>query len=160
MWHTLEHLREAAKGLDRAVELLTPGGLLVVAVPNLDSWQARLLGDRWLALDLPRHLVHLPAATLLDRLRSRGLRVERVSHWRGGQIVFGWLHGLVGLAPGHPDLYAAIRRPAARERQLSPGQRLATLASGIALFPVAAVLSAVEVVARAGGSVCVEARRM
>jgi SAM-dependent methyltransferase len=159
MWHTLEHLREPAAGLDRAAELLAPGGLLVVAVPNLDSWQARVLGDRWLALDLPRHLVHLPAATLVVRLRNRGFRVERVSHWRGGQIVFGWLHGLVGLLPGRLDLYAAIRQPAARSRRLTHGQRVATLVAGVGLFPVALALSAAEIAAHAGGSVCVEARK-
>ena len=43
-----------------------------------------------------------------------GLRVERVSYLRGGQVVFGWLHGIVGSLPGHPDLYDAIRRPEAR----------------------------------------------
>jgi hypothetical protein len=159
MWHTLEHLREPAAGLDRAVDLLQRGGLLVIAVPNLDSWQARALGSRWIALDLPRHLVHLPSAALLDRLRSRGLRIERVSHWRGGQIVFGWLHGLVGLLPGRLDLYAAIRRPGARSRQLSVRQRSVALAAGVALFPVALVLSGAEIAAGAGGSVCVEARR-
>lgn len=68
-----------------------------------------------MALDLPRHLVHLPSAALIDRLRSLGLAVERISYWRGGQVVFGWLHGLVGMLPGHPDLYDAIRRPEAQQ---------------------------------------------
>ena len=99
--------------------MLAPGGVLVVAVPNAGSLQARLLGERWLALDLPRHLVHLPAEALLERLRSLGLTVERVSFWRGGQVVFGWLHGLVGALPGRPDLYDAIRRPEARSRPIS-----------------------------------------
>jgi SAM-dependent methyltransferase len=160
LWHALEHLREPAAGLDRAIELLAPGGLLVVAVPNLDSWQARALGDRWLALDLPRHVVHLPADALVERIRSRGMRVERISHWRGGQIVFGWLHGLVGSVPGRPDLYAAIRRPAARSRPLTASQRSLTLAAGAALFPAALALSGAEIAARSGGSVCVEARRV
>jgi SAM-dependent methyltransferase len=160
LWHTLEHLREPAAGLDRAIELLAPGGLLVVAVPNLDSWQAQALGDRWLALDLPRHLVHLPADALVDRIRARGMRVERVSHWRGGQIVFGWLHGLVGSVPGRPDLYAAIRRPAARSRRLTASQRSLTLAAAVALLPAAVALSGAEIAARSGGSVCVEARKV
>ena len=33
--------------------------------------------------------------------------------------MFGWLHGLVGMLPGHPDLYDAIRRCEARQDQVS-----------------------------------------
>jgi hypothetical protein len=88
------------------------------------------------------------------------MRVERISHWRGGQIVFGWLHGLVGSVPGRPDLYAAIRRPAARSRPLTASQRALTLAAGVALLPAALALSGAEIAARSGGSVCVEARRV
>ena len=68
-WHSLEHLPSAGEDLDRAVAGLRPRGVLVIAMPNADSLQARAFGDRWLALDLPRHLVHVPAAALLDRLR-------------------------------------------------------------------------------------------
>ncbi|HEY5317474.1 MAG TPA: class I SAM-dependent methyltransferase, partial [Solirubrobacteraceae bacterium] len=42
-WHSLEHLRAPAAALDHATELLAPGGLLVVAIPNFESWQARVL---------------------------------------------------------------------------------------------------------------------
>lgn len=60
-WHSLEHLRNPGPEIERAAALLAPGGVLVIAVPNADSLQAQLFGDRWLALDLPRHLVHLPS---------------------------------------------------------------------------------------------------
>jgi hypothetical protein len=103
--------------------------------------------------------VHLPAAALIDGLRARGLEVERVSHWRGGQVMFGWLAGLVGALPGRPDLYDAIRQPTGRRRALSPRRRAATLAAGVTLAPIALVLSAAEVRAGAAGTVYVEARK-
>ena len=158
-WHSLEHLRDPGRALACAADLLLADGLLVVALPNAASLQARAFGDRWLALDLPRHLVHVPAGALLARLASLGLRVERVSHLRGGQVVFGWLHGLVGALPGHPDLYDAIRRPAARRRPTGGTGRAATLAGGAILLPAAIALAAVEAALRRGGSVYVEARR-
>jgi hypothetical protein len=133
---------------------------LVIAVPNADSLQARVFGDNWLALDLPRHLVHLPSRALVERLADLSMRVERVSYWRGGQVVFGWLHGLVGALPGHPDLYDAIRQPSARRRQRSARSRILTLAAGMLLGPVAGVAAAVEVVLGRGGTVYVEARRV
>ena len=158
-WHSLEHLRAPGPALRRAAELLQAGGVLVIALPNSGSLQARLFGDRWLALDLPRHLVHVPAATLLQTIGELGLRVERVSHWRGGQVVFGWLHGLVGSLPGRPDLYDAIRRPPARMSRLAGSARVATLAAAAVLLPLALAGTAAELVARRGGSIYVEARR-
>ena len=158
-WHSLEHLRAPGRALDHAATLLAPGGVLVVAVPNAASLQARAFGDHWFALDVPRHLTHAPAAALVERLRAAGLGIERVSHWRGGQALFGWLHGLTGRVPGAGDLYDAIRRPEARQAALGPGRRAATLAVASALTPVALLATAAEVAARRGGSVYVEARR-
>jgi hypothetical protein len=158
-WHSLEHLRDPAGALDRAAELLAPGGVLAIAVPNLASWQSRLFGERWFHLDLPRHLVHLPLSALRDGVRARGFTVQRCSHWRGGQIMFGWLYGLVGMLPGRPDLYSAIRRTGARGSEIAGARRAAVIAAALALAPVASALSAVEIVAGAGGTVYVEARR-
>jgi hypothetical protein len=158
-WHSLEHLQAPGAALEHAAGLLRDGGALVIAAPNAASLQALAFGDRWLALDLPRHLVHIPARALLRRLREVGMTVTRVSYVRGGQVVFGWLHGLVGTVPGTADFYDAVRRPEARSAPVSRRVRAGTLAAGAALLPVAALAAAVEVALRRGGSVYVEARR-
>src|SRR5215211_1511149 len=150
-WHSLEHLRAAGAALDHAARILAPGGVMVIAMPNPDSLQARAFGDRWLALDLPRHLVHVPSAALLGRLREAGLRVERVSQLRGGQAVFGWLHGLVGWLPGRPDLYDAIRRPEARRGRVPASRRWTALVAAALLLPVAATCAAAEAALGRGG---------
>ena len=159
-WHSLEHLPCAGDSLDRAVSSLEPRGVVVIAMPNPASLQAALFGDRWFAIDYPRHLVHVPATVLLTRLRQLGLRVDRVSYLRGGQVVFGWLHGLVGRLPGHPDLYDAIRRPEARRSSMSGPRRIASLAAALLLLPFAWLGAVLEVALRQGGSVYVEARRV
>jgi SAM-dependent methyltransferase len=158
-WHSLEHLPQPGRALEAAARLLVPGGVLVVAVPNSDSLQAKAFKDRWLALDMPRHLVHLPANALIERMQTDGLRVTRTSHLRGGQVVFGWLHGLTGTLPGHPDLYDAIRRPGARSTPMTPRSRATTLAAAAALTPVAAAAALAEAALKRGGSIYVEAVR-
>jgi SAM-dependent methyltransferase len=157
-WHSLEHLREPGAKLADAAARLRPGGAVVIAMPNAASLQARMFGDRWFALDLPRHLVHVPASALLARLRLLGLRPSRISYSRGGQVVFGWLHGLVGALPSHPDLYDAIRRPEARRESMSGGRRLLTLAAAVVALPLAALCAGAEILLRRGGTVYVEAR--
>lgn len=158
-WHSLEHLGDPKGAVEHARRLLKPGGVAIVAVPNIASFQARLFGDGWLALDLPRHLTHLSDRALADGLAEAGFEVERTSSVRGGQIVFGWLHGLVGLLPGSPDLYDAVRRPEARNRPMGPAGRLYALGAATLLVPVAATAALLESVTGHGGTVYVEARR-
>jgi hypothetical protein len=66
---------------------------------------------------------------------------------------------MVGSLPGRPDLYDAIRRPAARSAPMTRRRRTVTLVAGTGLVPLAALAAAVEVAARRGGTVYVEARR-
>jgi hypothetical protein len=159
-WHSLEHLRDPRSALHCAANLLTPGGVLFVAIPNWGSLQARLFRDRWFALDLPRHLVHIPAKTLIDGVREEGLRIERISYVRGGQVAFGWLHGLVGTLPAGPDLYQAIRRPAARSQDMSRVRQAAVLGVSAILVIPAVLGAAFELLLRRGGTVYIEARRV
>jgi hypothetical protein len=159
MWHSLEHLRAPAAALTQAAAALRDRGILVLALPNAASLQAEIFGDRWLALDLPRHLTHLPARLVLARLQELGLTIEVVSYWRGGQVLFGWLHGLVGLLPGHPDLYDAIRRPDARAKGLGSRDIAGLWIAALLLAPIAVLGAAVEVLLRRGGTLYVEARR-
>ncbi len=159
-WHSLEHLPDPGEAVRHAHRLLSPGGVLAIAVPNNASIQARAFGDRWLHLDIPRHLVHLSTQSLGRGVRRQGFDVEHVSHARAGQTVIGWLHGLVGLLPGHPDLYQALRRQNARGVQQQRRRRLLAIAAGAVLLPVAAVCAAAEMVVRRGGTVYMEARRV
>lgn len=159
LWHALEHLREPGRALAALTDRLAPGGVLIVAVPNWSSLQARVFGEDWLALDLPRHLTHLPRAALLHRIAALGLVVERVSDWRGGQVAFGWLHGTVGRLPGRPNLYDALRREEARMAAQPRGLRRRAVAFGALSAPVAVAAAATEIALHRGGTTHVEARR-
>jgi len=158
-WHALEHLREPGRALAALSARLERGGVLIVAVPNWASLQARAFGEDWLALDLPRHLTHLPRAALLHRLRALGLVVERVSDWRGGQVAFGWAHGLVSRFPGGPNLYDALRREEARMAAQPRSVRARALALGALSAPAAAAAAAAEIALKRSGTTHVEARR-
>lgn len=158
-WHSLEHLAAPGDVLDRTTRLLCAGGVMVIAVPNHASFQSRVFGGRWFARDIPRHLAHIPGHALVRRLEANGLSVRRVSYLRGGQVLFGWLDGLVGSLHGSLRLYDAIRAPEARAVRMSGVRRAVTLVAATVLSPVAFVATVVEVAARRGGTIYVEAFR-
>lgn len=74
-WHVLEHIHRINETLDRSVSLLAPGGMLVIALPNLSSGDALRYGRNWVALDAPRHLYHFSPGTLAALLEKHGLRI-------------------------------------------------------------------------------------
>jgi SAM-dependent methyltransferase len=157
-WHSLEHLPDSGDAVRHAGRLLKPGGVIAIAVPNNDSLQARVFGDRWLHLDLPRHLIHLTAGSLEEGLGDAGLTIERISFVRAGQIVIGWLHGLVGKLPGRPNLYQALRRRRARSAPQPTGTRLLAIAAALLLLPFAVLAAIAEIILRRAGTVYMEAR--
>ena len=69
----LEHLADPGAALERIAGLARArrGGLLV-GVPNLASLQARVGGERWYHLDVPRHRIHFTPAGLTRLLERSG----------------------------------------------------------------------------------------
>ncbi|MBM4132426.1 MAG: class I SAM-dependent methyltransferase [Nitrospira sp.] len=75
--HSLEHMFSPREVLARAWQLLKPGGMLVVTVPNAGSLEAKLFGTQWIQWDIPRHLYHFERPTLRRLLRDGGYQVRR-----------------------------------------------------------------------------------
>ena len=75
LWQVMEHLPHPVEVVKRIRGLLKPGGILIVAVPNFDSVQARVFRSRWYHLEVPRHLYHFTPATLRRVLDAEGFDV-------------------------------------------------------------------------------------
>lgn len=161
LWHVLEHLDDPAAAVDRVAPWLAPGGRLVVAVPNLASFQARLGGDRWFHQDVPRHRTHFTVRGATELLRRRGFAPARVRFAALDQSQLGmWLTLLNKLTHSRDvpfrylkgDLHYSSRAAALRDAVTSVG-------AGIPLMPIGALLELAAALARRGGNVVVEAAR-
>ena len=64
LWHVLEHMEHLNETWQCLRRLLAPRGVLIVAVPNCSSFDARKYGARWAAYDVPRHLWHFTPDTM------------------------------------------------------------------------------------------------
>jgi SAM-dependent methyltransferase len=158
-WHVLEHLDDPAEALARIGAWLRPGGRLVVACPNLASFQARIGGDRWFHQDVPRHRTHFTASGLRLLLERSGLRLERMSHLLVEQNPFGMWQTLLNRLTRQRDV--AFR---ALKRDLDGAQRIGrdlalTAIAGALLAPVAVALELAAGIARRGGTVVALAER-
>lgn len=58
LWHVMEHLEDLNGMWKTFHRVLKKQGVLLVAVPNPDSYDARKYGHIWAAYDVPRHLWH------------------------------------------------------------------------------------------------------
>ena len=64
LWHVMEHLEHLNDTWERLYRLLSPKGVLIVAVPNCSSFDAHKYGGQWAAYDVPRHLWHFTPGTM------------------------------------------------------------------------------------------------
>lgn len=159
-WQVFEHLRDPAETLDECRRILRPGGALILAVPNIESWQARWSREEWFHLDVPRHLFHFSPDTISEMLRRHGFEVESVSHYCLEQNPFGLLQSaLHRLGYAHMGLYNLLRGPLDRIGQHRPGRMLRYLAY-LAAFPFAAAACYVGSFLRTGATFTVYARRV
>ena len=137
IWHVLEHDQAPASALAASLEALAPGGVLLLAVPNYASFQARLGGEHWFHLDLPRHVFQFTPQTLKRLLRDAGFEVQscRTGQWE--MDPFGLLQtALNRLGLRANALYDSFRSNLEVRRDLSPAQRafmLALLLPGLLL---------------------------
>ncbi len=73
LWHVLEHVHDLNETIKRLRKLLAKGGYLIVAVPNIGSWDATYYQQHWAAFDVPRHLYHFRDHTLIELLKNHKL---------------------------------------------------------------------------------------
>ncbi|MAW21391.1 MAG: methyltransferase [Flavobacteriales bacterium] len=74
MWHVLEHIPNLNQMLADINRVLSKKGKLIIAVPNLKSWDARHYKEYWAAWDVPIHLWHFSKETLVKLLNKHGFK--------------------------------------------------------------------------------------
>lgn len=101
LFQALEHVPDPVASLRHCAGLLQPGGRLVIAVPNLESWQAKLFRRAWFHLDMPRHLTHFSRASLIRLLEAVDLKIEAVRYRSWEHDPYGWIQSALN-ALGFP----------------------------------------------------------
>ncbi len=157
LWHSLEHLRDPNQTLGDLAAMLTPGGALVIAVPDSRGLQARLFNRHWFHLDVPRHLYHFSLASLRVALDGVGLDVVRVWHHEVEYDWFGWIQSALNRVMPRPNiLFDALTR---RPRRVSRASVTVNVILACLLLIPALAATVISTLLGQGGTIVVAARR-
>ena len=77
LWHVLEHVHTLNETLAQLVALLKPDGVILIAVPNVESLDAQHYRELWAAYDVPRHLYHFAPKTMAQLLKKHKLTIRQ-----------------------------------------------------------------------------------
>ncbi|NEN22128.1 class I SAM-dependent methyltransferase [Cryomorpha ignava] len=72
MWHVLEHVTNLNEIILKHKSNLIEGGILTIAVPNHNSFDAQYYKNYWAAYDVPRHLWHFTEKNVRALLKKNG----------------------------------------------------------------------------------------
>lgn len=78
LWHVLEHIYNLQQQIFEIKRLLKNDGVLILALPNIKSYDAQHYSKYWAALDLPRHLSHFEKSTLDYLFKENGFELVEI----------------------------------------------------------------------------------
>lgn len=79
-WWALEHMYDPPAVLKEAYRIIKKDGVLIIAVHNSDSFEAKVFKGYWFHLFLPKHLYHFSPTTLTNMLTKAGFNNVRIRH--------------------------------------------------------------------------------
>lgn len=77
-WMVLEHLYDPVGTLEEIRRILKPGGVVAFGIPNVASWEFKLFGPNWFALEIPRHISHFNYQSINKLFNRTGFELVKV----------------------------------------------------------------------------------
>ena len=76
--HVVEHLPHPEKAIAELGRVIAPGGVLILATPNLASLSRPSKGENWIGYHDPTHISLKPPSEWLAMLKDAGFKLKRV----------------------------------------------------------------------------------
>jgi SAM-dependent methyltransferase len=152
LWHVLEHLNRPVDVLEKLSELLAADGVLIISVPNFESWQSRVFRGSWFHLDPPRHIVHFEAETLERCVHEAGLETIRRWDFMPEYGSSGWIQSTLNQVLPHRNYLYEIVKDRGALKDLGPASHGLHFGTSLLLGGATLALSMpIEAVASAFG---------
>ena len=110
LWHVLEHMDDPRAVMKRIYRLLSPEGILILAVPNFSSLEANRFKDSWFHLDIPWHKYHFSITAMEYLIKKSDFRVINLSTFCFEQGPYGLFQSILNKT-GWPinEFYEALK---------------------------------------------------
>ena len=111
MWHVLEHVYDLNKTIEHLNRIIRNNGILIIAVPNHKSLDAKKYKNYWAAWDVPIHVNHFCPTTMTNLMAKYNFTLKNKigmkfdsfyvsllsSEYRSGrkQYIEGFLMGII-----------------------------------------------------------------
>src|SRR3989344_1146297 len=96
-WHVLEHIENPNEYIKKCGYLLNNKGILIIEVPNINSFSAKISGNKWFLLDLDNHLYQFSLISLTKLLKNNNFIINKVSYFSIEQSPFSLLQTFLNL---------------------------------------------------------------
>jgi SAM-dependent methyltransferase len=155
LWHSLEHLGDPLNTLRSLRSRLSPTGVLLISVPDIDGLQAKLFGRNWFHLDVPRHLFHYNNASLSALLQATGFCPVRRWHLEFEYDLIGWPQSLLNYLLPTPNVFVHLLM--GRSPRCSTAEKVTSYIGGVVIAGLALPLVAMGALFNRGATLAVAA---
>ena len=115
MWDYLEHSPDPLGDLLICRSLLRRGGVILLSIPNVDSWSYRLLGKKWIGFKNIEHLYFFSRNTMEKLARQAGLVMEH-SFYHGKYVSLSFFLSRIQYYVRTRTLHRLVEKISAAER--------------------------------------------
>ena len=78
LWHVFEHIYDLKKTSIELKRILNQKGILLIAVPNYKSYDAKHYKEYWAAYDVPRHLWHFSKSSMRKWWKELDMEIRAI----------------------------------------------------------------------------------
>ena len=110
-WHVLEHVENPWMYLGTAYKNLADKGLIIIGIPNFDSFEFQLFKRNWFHLVPKHHLWHFSPKAIRKVLSLEGFKIIKIDYWSLEHHLTGILQSFINKTSGSDSiLHRLIKR--------------------------------------------------
>ncbi len=107
-WHSLEHMEAPLEVLNSIKNNLAIDGKLLIAVPNADSFEARIFKENWFHYSYPFHLIQFTQESLEIMFSKSGFEIINANYFNPEYTISGLVQSFLNWFLPKDALYSVI----------------------------------------------------